>query len=197
WLVVAAETAEDEEIARLRAMGEGDPQLVLTAERAAALGLEHDAPSEVSLLLPMRLPATVLWHLADPTAARLAAIPADLSRGDVPGDIAAAVVELTKLARLLPAAIVVPLRLQSATHAAHWAHSRDLLDVSVGAIERYQLVAARSLRMVSEARVPLAGAENTRVLALPPGDGGTEHLPLIIGQPPPHPPLLPPLHSPL
>ena len=195
WLVVAAETAEDEGVARLRAMGEGDPHLVLTAERAAALGLGQQDADVVSLLLPARLPADVLWHLADPTATRLAATPTGLVRGDVPVDIAVAVVELTKLARLLPAAIVAPLRLQSATHAADWARSRDLLDVSVGAIDSYQLVAARSLRIVSEARVPLAGAENTRVIAFRPGDGGTEHLAIIIGEPPRDRPVLTRLHS--
>ncbi|HUL09306.1 MAG TPA: GTP cyclohydrolase II [Candidatus Acidoferrum sp.] len=195
WLVVAAETAEDEGIAQLRAMGEGDPQLVLTAERAAALGLGQESGEVVSLLLPARLPAAVLWHLADPTAARLATAATGLARGDVPVDIAVAVVELTKLARLLPAAIVAPLRLQSATHAADWARSRDLLDVSVGALDSYQQVAARSLRMVSEARVPLAGAENTRVIAFRPGDGGTEHLAIIIGEPPRDRPVLTRLHS--
>lgn len=195
WLVAAAETAEDEGIARLRAMGEGSPQLVLTAERAVALGLGQQAADVVSLLLPAQLPADVLWHLADPTIARLTAAPPGLARGDVPVDIAIAVVELAKLARLLPAAIVAPLRLQSATHAADWARSRDLLDVSVGAINSYQLVAARSLRMVSEARVPLAGAENTRVIAFRPSDGGTEHLAIIIGEPPRDRPVLTRLHS--
>jgi GTP cyclohydrolase II len=195
WLVAAAETAEDEGIARLRVMGEGDPQLVLTAVRAAALGLGQPAADVVSLLLPARLPADVLWHLADPTAARLTAAPTGLSRGDVPVDIAVAVVELTKLARLLPAAIVAPLRLQSATRAADWARSRDLLDVSVGAIDGYQLAAARGLRIVSEARVPLAGAENTRVIAFRPADGGTEHLAIIIGEPPRDRPVLTRLHS--
>jgi GTP cyclohydrolase II len=118
-----------------------------------------------------------------------------LTLGDVPVDIAIAVVELAKLARLLPAAIVAPLRLQSATRAADWARSRDLLDVSVGAIDSYQLVAARGLRIVSEARVPLAGAENTRVIAFRPGDGGTEHLAIIIGEPPRDRPVLTRLHS--
>jgi GTP cyclohydrolase II len=195
WLVVAAETAEDEGIARLGAMGEGGAQLVLTAERAAALGLGHQAADVVSLLLPAQPPADVLWHLANPTVARLAAAPPGLTRGDVPVDVAVAVVELAKLARLLPAAIVAPLRLQSATHAADWARSRDLLDVSVGAIDSYQLVAARSLRIVSEARVPLAGAENTRVIAFRPSDGGTEHLAIIIGEPPRDRPALTRLHS--
>jgi hypothetical protein len=88
-----------------------------------------------------------------------------------------------------------PLRLQSAAHAADWARSRDLLDVSVGAIDSYQLAAARGLRIVSEARVPLAGAENTRVIAFRPGDGGTEHLAIIIGEPPRDRPVLTRLHS--
>ena len=195
WLVVAAETAEDEGLARLRAMGEGDPHLVLTAERAAAFGLGQHATDVVSLLLPARLAADALWHLADPTAPRSAGAPTGLTRSDVPIDVAIAVVELAKLARLLPAAIVAPLRLQSATHAADWARSRDLLDVSLGAIDSYHLVAARSLKIVSEARVPLAGAENTRVIAFRPGDGGTEHLAIIIGEPPRDRPVLTRLHS--
>jgi len=195
WLVVAAETAEDESLGRLRALGEGDPHLVLTAERAAALGLGQRAADVVSLLLPARLPADALWHLADPTAPQLAGAPAGLTRSEIPVDIAIAVVELAKLARLLPAAIVVSLRLQSATHAADWARSRDLLDVSLGAIDGYQLVAARSLRIVSEARVPLAGAENARVIAFRPGDGGAEHLAIIIGEPPRDRPVLTRLHS--
>ena len=195
WLVVAAETAEDEGLARLRAMGEGDPHLVLTAERAAAFGLRQQAADVVSLLLPARLAADALWHLADPTAPQLAGAPTGLTRSEVPIDIAIAVVELAKLARLLPAAIVAPLRLQSATHAADWARSRDLLDVSVGAIDSYQRVAARSLKIVSEARIPLAGAENARVIAFRPGDGGTEHLAIIIGEPPRDRPVLTRLHS--
>jgi GTP cyclohydrolase II len=48
---------------------------------------------------------------------------------------------------------------------------------------------------VSEARVPLAGAENTRVIAFRPGDGGTEHLAIIIGEPPRDRPVLTRLHS--
>jgi len=195
WLVVAAETVEDDGLVRLRALGEGDPHLVLTAERAAALGLGQRAAEVVSLLLPARLPADALWRLADPTAPQLSGAPTGLTRSEVPVDIAIAVVELTKLARLLPAAIVSPLRLQSATHAADWARSRDLLDVSLGAIDSYQLVAARSLKIVSEARVPLAGAENARVIAFRPGDGGTEHLAIIIGEPPRDRPVLTRLHS--
>jgi GTP cyclohydrolase II len=41
----------------------------------------------------------------------------------------------------------------------------------------------------------LAGAENTRVIAFRPGDGGTEHLAIIIGEPPRDRPVLTRLHS--
>jgi GTP cyclohydrolase II len=195
WLTAAAETIEDEGLARLRAMGEGDPRLVLTAERAATLGLGQRGSGVASLLLPARLQTDLLWQLADPTAPELAGIPAGLVRGEVPAEIAAAAVELAKIARLLPAAIVAPLRLESAGHAAAWARSRDLLDVSVTAIDGYQVAAAHSLKIVSEARVPLAGAEDARVIAFRPGDGGTEHLAIIIGEPPRDRPVLTRLHS--
>lgn len=195
WLAAAAETIEDEGVARLRALGEGDPHLVLTAERAAALGLGRNAAGVESLLLPARLTAETLWHLADPTAPELAVLPAGLSRGDVPIDIALAAVDLAKLARLLPAAIVTPLRLESAERAAAWARSRDLLDVAIGAINGYRVAAARSLKIASEARVPLAGAEDARVVAFRPGDGGMEHLAIIIGEPPRDRPALTRLHS--
>jgi GTP cyclohydrolase II len=195
WLTAAAETVEDDGVARLRAMGEGEPHLILTSERAAALGLREQKSAVESLLLPARLSAEILWHLADPTAPRLSAGSAGLSRGRTPAHIAVAAVELAKLARLLPAAIIAPLRLESAVRAAEWARSRDLLDVSVGAVDGYQVAAARSLKIVSEARVPLAGAENARVIAFRPSDGGTEHLAIIIGEPPRDRPVLTRLHS--
>jgi GTP cyclohydrolase II len=119
-------------------------------------------------------------------------MPPGLSRGNVPLEIALAAVGLAKLARLLPAAVVAPLRLESAAQAATWARSRDLLDVSIRAIDGYQVATARSLKIASEARVPLAGAEAARVIAFRPGDGGTEHLAIIIGEPPRDRPVLTP-----
>jgi len=59
----------------------------------------------------------------------------------------------------------------------------------------YQAAAARSLKIVGEARVPLAGAEQARIVAFRPSDGGTEHLAIIIGEPPRDRPVLTRLHS--
>jgi GTP cyclohydrolase II len=194
WLTAAPETIGDAGLARLQAMGDGQLQLVLTPQRATVLGFGMAASPAISLALAAPLSADVLSRLADPTAAP-ARMPARLSPGELPQNVAAAAIELAKLARLLPAAILAPLRLQSVAGVAAWARSRDLLDVSVDAIDCYQVVAARSLEIVSEARVPLAGAENARVVAFRPGDGGTEHLAIIIGEPPRDRPVLARIHS--
>jgi GTP cyclohydrolase II len=122
-------------------------------------------------------------------------MPTGLAGAEAPARIAAAAVELAKLARLLPAVVIAPLRLSGGTDVTAWARSRDLLAVSADAIDGYQMAAARSLKIVGEARVPLAGAENARVIAFRPGDGGTEHLAIIIGDPPRDRPVLTRLHS--
>jgi len=195
FLILAAETVEDGCLARLRNLGANDLQLVLTAQRAAALGLATLAAGVVTLLLPARLSADALRHLADPTASTLTAMPTDLGPGEAPPAVALAAVELAKLARLLPAAILAPLSLPVGTDAADWAWARDLLRVSVGAIDAYQVAAARSLKMVGDAHLPLAGAENARIVAFRPSDGGTEHLAIIIGEPARDRPVLTRLHS--
>jgi GTP cyclohydrolase II len=197
-LVQAAETAEEAGLARLRTAtpGSAGPAfIVLTAERAAALGLSAEAGDVVSLDLPERLSAEALWHLADPTAAPLAAMPRDLVRAEGPVDFAVAAVALAKLARLLPAALVLPVDRRAVGDPVDWAMSRNLLGVSVEAIEAYASAAAHTLKIVSEARVPLEGAENTRVFAFRPDDGATEHLAILIGEPPRDQPVLTRIHS--
>jgi GTP cyclohydrolase II len=51
------------------------------------------------------------------------------------------------------------------------------------------------LNRVAEARVPLADAEDARLIAFRPGDGGSEHLAILIGAPNPAAPVLVRLHS--
>ena len=48
---------------------------------------------------------------------------------------------------------------------------------------------------MADAAVPLAGAEQARIVAFRPDDGGMEHLAIIIGTPQPDQPLLLRLHS--
>jgi GTP cyclohydrolase II len=54
---------------------------------------------------------------------------------------------------------------------------------------------AASIERVAEARVPLADAEDARLIAFRPSDGGVEHLAIVIGRPDPAGPVLARLHS--
>jgi GTP cyclohydrolase II len=78
---------------------------------------------------------------------------------------------------------------------AAWAASHDLLALRTSDVEEYRFAGARSLTRVAAARLPLAQAENARVIAFRPGDGGIEHMALVIGEPQGDAPVLVRLHS--
>ena len=59
----------------------------------------------------------------------------------------------------------------------------------------YRRSSAGQLNRVSQARVPLVGAENTEIVAFRAGDGGADHLAIVIGEPKPDQPPLTRLHS--
>jgi len=58
-----------------------------------------------------------------------------------------------------------------------------LLVVDAGDVFQYEHTQARTLKAVSEATVPLLDAQDTRIVAFRPYDGGLEHLAIIIGEP--------------
>ena len=166
---------------------------MLTRRRAAALGLvEPPSGKGGAVLLPLAADAAAdaLRDLADPAAATTGRVPPGTVT-DAAG-VADAAVELVKLARLLPAVLVAHL---SPRAAATLAERDGLMLIEAGAVLAYQATAAHSLRPVSEARVPLSGAENTRIIAFRPSDGGIEHLAILIGDPDPAAPVLARLHS--
>jgi GTP cyclohydrolase II len=192
-LALAAEFVNDDNLRRLREVSPRPLRVVLTRRRAVALGLaRRDAlAGAVSITLAPELPATVIRKLADP-AASLGAEPPGLGpelAGAVGGELAA--VALAKLAALLPAALVLPLA------AAEAALARRRTDFA--AVETAEVLTRRAamagLTQVAEARVPLADAEDARLIAFRPGDGGTEHLAILIGAPDPGKPALVRLHS--
>jgi GTP cyclohydrolase II len=196
-LALAAETAEPEALAALRGLAEGELVLAVTPSRAQALGLGGGEDRPALLPVGEDSAAALLRRLADPTAA-----PAPESAGPRGSPIAggaeliplaSAAIDLAKLARLLPAALLG--RVAGLPDPAAFARSHDLLRVRVPEIALYRTLAARSLRPVSEAAVPLAGAPVSRIVAFRPNDGGIEHLAIIIGTPAPDSPVLARLHS--
>jgi GTP cyclohydrolase II len=67
--------------------------------------------------------------------------------------------------------------------------------VETDAVAAHGPTGAAVLQRVAEARVPLAGAEDARVIAFRPEDGGTEHLAIVIGTIDPANPVLTRIHS--
>jgi GTP cyclohydrolase II len=187
----AAETASVESLAQLAALGGGKLALALTRRRAAALGLAAmpTGPGGSSVLsLPRDTEPGFVQTLADPGAA-VAGLAVAAPAGDRLVDAA---IELVKLTRLLPAAVIVSL---TPTKAKRVAKNEDVLAVAATDVFAYEAEAARSMKVVSEARVPLADGENTRLVHFRPRDGGVGHIAIVIGEPDPAAPVLVRLHS--
>jgi GTP cyclohydrolase II len=178
-LALPAEMASGPALARLRAEG-GRLFLALTAERAAALGAMGLGEGPVALPLSVDAEPEEIVALADPTRVARRPEPAR-PFGPVevaPAALSAAAIQLMRIARLLPAALILPLP----EHAgAAIATARDLLQVETDAVAAHGPLGAAALQRVAEARVPLAGAEDSRVIAFRPEDGGAEHLAIVIG----------------
>jgi len=194
-LMRAAESVTDEALREISHLAQSEVLLAVTARRAAILGLESPIGDIVTLNTSPPITAATVQDLADPLAdCDLDQIDIDL-RPSTAHDCNSASVKLTKLARLLPAAVTAQLKDPKAEDIASWCLRHDLLRVDAGDIFQYDAVAARTLKPVSDARVPLEDAEQSRVVAFRPWDGGLEHLAIVIGDPAPTQPLLTRIHS--
>jgi GTP cyclohydrolase II len=150
--------------------------LALTGQRLASLGVPADPAA--AYVLP--------WSRGDAAPGRLAMLadPTALAGGDAAGLLALALpsvrpevlaaVELCKLGGLLPAVILSP---------PTGAPSGEIAVVSVTDVAAYRRLAASTLRPVSEARVPLAEAEDARIVSFRPADGGPDQYAILVGEP--------------
>lgn len=192
-LALAAELVTERKLRWLRGVSTAAPRVVLTRRRAVALGLapRRDLSGALTICVSPEMPASVIRNLADP-AASLGAEPPGFGPEPVvakSGGLAA--VTLAKLASLLPAALVVRV---GVAEAALMARRDDLATIDASDVFKRHAEDA-GLTRVAEARVPLADAEDARLIAFRPGDGGIEHLAIVIGAPDPAAPILVRLHS--
>jgi GTP cyclohydrolase II len=192
-LAIAAELVTEENLRRLREFSDASPRVVLTRRRAVALGLapREDLSGAMTISVSPEMPATVIRNLADPGSSLGAEPPGFGPQPVVARGGALAAVSLAKLASLLPAALVVRVGI---AEAALLARRGDI--AAIEAAEAFKRrAAAAGLTRVAEARVPLADAEDAQLIAFRPGDGGVEHLAIVIGTPDPATPVLVRLHS--
>jgi GTP cyclohydrolase II len=189
-LAQSAETVSESSLARLELVGNGSTRLALSRRRAEALAHTGGATAAVTLDLADTLGVERVLRLVDPMLGSGVLDLAGVRVEDAPaGSAPSGAVLLSKLAELLPAAVCAPVEGRMAPDLA------GLTRVPVEAIESYRRLAAESLKPVSEARIPLAAAEDTRLVGFRSADGGTEQFAIVIGDPANHQPALCRLHS--
>lgn len=191
-LILAAETLTQAALTdALGLSGEG-AALALPAARAAVL---HIGPTgHDTVLLPLaRLPVpaaervALIRDLADASRDLSAPLRGPFERVKAaPPEGARLAVKLAKIAYLLPAALYLPLSGPAPD---------GLVDLPAEAIAAFDAAAADTLEPVSQARLPLADAEDAQLFAFRGADGGPEHFALVIGAPDPGQPVLTRLHS--
>jgi GTP cyclohydrolase II len=185
-LVLAAETLDSGRLAAVRAM-DGGAVLAITGWRAETLRARAYDGDLARISLPAD--ATLAW-------VRAVADPADDLRSPMKGplrtlrdgacDAHRAALALAKAARLLPAAIVVPLPDGAAFALAH-----DLTRIPADALDD----SLSPLHPIISARLPLEVSEAGRLHIFRPEDGAEEHYAVEIGQPDRGAPVLTRLHS--
>ncbi|MBT4486684.1 MAG: GTP cyclohydrolase II [Rhodospirillaceae bacterium] len=193
-LALAAEQASPDSFAELCAWAQGTATavLVLTESRAQALHIKPTGTGVVLLPVSQTTDVGLVQTLADGSTDLSQPLRGPFQRDRrPPHDTETAAVQLAKAARLLPSAVVVQILDQTDIFAAE---SR-FLSVTVAQIKDYETASAQTLRQVAEAPVPLTDAENCRMVAFRPADGGVEHLAIIVGDPDRHSPVLTRLHS--
>ena len=190
-VILATEMATEAKILALANLVGGQmPHVVLTHHRAETLKIRLYTPEVVRIPYPDWLSASQIRQLADPQfdLADPMRGPFVAEREDVEESVAGGV-KLAKIARILPSTMssVVP-AIKIGTHP-------DIVAVNAADISNYDIRAASALKRVTAAKVPLEGAENARIVAFRPEDGGIEHLAIVIGDPDTSGPTLVRLHS--
>jgi GTP cyclohydrolase II len=187
-LAVAAEAASAERLAALAALGPLD--LAVTARRAETLKARAYDGDLARIALEAPVDPERLAAAIDPARALATPLAGPFpTRRDGPAGPHRLALALAKQARLLPAAVVVPL-----ADVAGRADAEGLSRVSAGDLAASG-DAARALRRVASAPVPLEASETARVHVFRPEDGAEEHYAIEIGAPSRREPVLSRLHS--
>lgn len=178
-VIQAADAVTAGSIAALARFGQGKLGLALTGRRAAALHIATDTSRTVVVPLNATADIATVRSLADPTHAAVRDVRRRLPTAMAPKSASPdAAIKLLKLARLLPAALIA----QLPADAERWARRRRMPDVAAEAVEAYPRVTAATLRSVVEARLPLDGAPDGRIVVFRSRYDDADHYAIVIGK---------------
>ena len=186
-IVLAAETLSAPRLAAVRALG-GDPVLAITSRRAETLKARAYDGDVARISLPRDVTLAWVQSIADPADDLRAPMKGPLqTQRDGGADMHRAAIALMKAARLLPAALVLPI-----SNPAGIAQTHNLTLVPADAAIDGGL---SPLHSIISARLPLAVSEAGRLHIFRPDDGAEEHYAVEIGRPDRSKPVLSRLHS--
>ncbi len=186
-LVLAAETLDAARLADLRTLG-GAAVLAVTGWRAQTLKARAYDGDIARIVLPPDAKLSWVRAIADPADDLRAPMKGPLQTArEGSADLHRAAIALVKAARLLPAALVLPLE-----NASEFASLNNLTLVPAEAALDTGL---SPLNPIISARLPLDVSEAGRLHIFRPDDGAEEHYAVEIGQPDRSKPVLSRLHS--
>ena len=177
-LILPVEALTDDTLTDAQLLTGSVPQLVLSRHRLAALG--HPVSDEAQALTPTGL--TDSAHLRRLASARDVRLPDGLRRAPA-STAAAAALRLLGRAQLLPAAVAFPVLPARAALVAAEIASGNLLSVSTADVLALCDGGHGVLTRISEARIPLADADEARFVLFREADGLREHVAIVIGDP--------------
>ncbi|PVA09935.1 GTP cyclohydrolase II [Pelagivirga sediminicola] len=192
-LIAAAETLDAARLAGLRSVASGagaQLALAITARRAETLKARAYDGDLARIVLPPDAGTAWIAATADPQSDLASPMkgPFQTQRGD-DATLHRLALRLVKAARLLPAALVLPLQDAEAV-----ANAAGLTILPAEAADAAMRLSSPPHPVIS-ARVPLQASHAGRVHVFRPDDGSEEHFAIEIGQPPRDAPVLTRLHS--
>lgn len=177
-LILPVEALTDDALTDAQLLTGSVPQLVLSRHRLAALG--QPISDEAQALTPTGL--TDSAHLRRLASARDVQLPDGLRRAPA-STAAAAALRLLGRAQLLPAAVAFPVLSARAALVAAEIASGHLLSVGTADVLALCDGGHGVLTRISEARIPLADADEARFVLFREADGLREHVAIVIGDP--------------
>ncbi|MEP1494669.1 GTP cyclohydrolase II [Pseudophaeobacter sp.] len=187
-LAIAAESLSQDRLTEMQALGEAT--LALTARRAETLKARAYDGDTARIHLPDAADLGWIQALADPADDLKAPMKGPLvSAREGSATLHRLAIALVKSARLLPAALLVPLE-----SGAQFAVSHGLTLLPQAAAEPL-MSQSSPLHAVAAARLPMQAAEAGRLHVFRPEDGAEEHYAIEVGRPDRHQPVLARLHS--
>ena len=184
-IVYAVETLSDAALKAARKKVKS-LRLVLTHARARTLKIRLYTSDIVALPIDAKDTSEKLRAIADPTydMAEPMKGPFEAERAKQPAGFAAGI-KLAKLSGLLPA--IVAARISKA--------EKSVVSITAKEINGFENEAAKTLKIVTRARVPLESAANTELVAFRSAGGGPEHYAIVVNAPSTATPVLTRLHS--